>query len=78
MVYLLSERKYYIAQLDKLKNEEGKYNNEEYDTYDEAERVLIAVTSSLDHIEATNLCILNYDKPLYHDDYIISKKGKMH
>lgn len=64
MVYLLAERKYFLS------NNNGKINNKEYDTYEEAELAL----ANLSVLEKRKTEVSTYDRPLYHGDFVIERK----
>ena len=64
MVYILAERKYFLS------NNNGKINNKEYDTYEEAELAL----ANLGVLEKRKTEVSTYDKPLYHGDFVITRK----
>jgi len=70
MVYIIAERKYFLM------NRDGKLNEEEFDTYDEAEAVLAELVGDVHKPNTKGIEITSYDRPLYHEDFIIQRKSK--
>lgn len=66
MVYILSERKFFIN----IDREDRKFDGLLYDAYDKAEEAFNAIDDN------AGLSIQAYDTPLYHGDYKITRRRK--
>ena len=70
MIYVVVERKYFLAVL----KEDRRYDDKDYNTFPEAEVALEEARRAADTKMSGRLTIMSYDIPLYADDYEIVKK----